>query len=351
MIVTYFRSSSLGSWSMCPLVYYAEYSLGRRSPTGKMALLGTVGHKCYEILAKAKLAEQNGEPDFYDDVIGGKVKNKISDKYIPALVERIYKYYTSHNPHIHFVNSDLTSIKRWVKQGLEMSGGLMDPRNQTIYQPELPFDIVIDKPWADYEYEHNGTKIKGKLGVKGTTDLILRDPKIPGYYEIVDYKFGRRLNWATGEIKDAALLQKDTQLKLYYYAAMKLIPDAKQISVTIFFVKDGGPFTLCFGPKDIEDVENTLKERFNEIRACKNPPLRIGKNCTSFCHYGKTTFEGSDIEPLIMTEDGHVTPKGRIASKCEQIHHDIQVYGIDATDKKYRKPGYDPNFYQSPGSV
>ena len=81
---------------------------------------------------------------------------------------------------------------------------MFDPRNRNILCPEQQFDIVIDKPWAEYEYKTTKETIKGQLAIKGTIDLItqINDDTL----EIIDWKTGRRLDWATGEEKTQSKL-------------------------------------------------------------------------------------------------------------------------------------------------
>jgi hypothetical protein len=57
---------------------------------------------------------------------------------------------------------------------------------------------------------------------KGTSDQssIHGHPRI----EVIDWKTGRRLDWATGEEKTYEKLCSDPQLLLYNYAISKLIP-------------------------------------------------------------------------------------------------------------------------------
>ncbi|MAJ03272.1 MAG: hypothetical protein CMH03_00685, partial [Marinovum sp.] len=118
-----------------------------------------------------------------------------------------------------------------------------------VVDPEPHFDIPIEEDWAKYEYEMpNGEVIEGRLAIKGTIDLVTKidDDTI----EVIDWKTGRRLDWATGQEKDYKKLTTDAQLLLYNYAISKLYPDYKQAIMTIFFVKDGGPFSMCFDKED-----------------------------------------------------------------------------------------------------
>ena len=75
----------------------------------------------------------------------------------------------------------------------------MDSSTHAIgYLLEPHFDIPIDEPWAKFTYEKDGKMVEGCRS--STIDLVtkLDDETI----EVVDWKTGRRLDWATGEVKD-----------------------------------------------------------------------------------------------------------------------------------------------------
>ena len=80
--------------------------------------------------------------------------------------------------------------------------------------------------------------------MKGTIDLITKPSE--DTLEIIDWKTGRRLDWATGQEKTQEKLETDPQLMIYFYAAKKLYPEIKNCIVTIFFINDGGPFSVSF---------------------------------------------------------------------------------------------------------
>ena len=70
MIITYFRSSSYNTHSMCEQQYFMEYVLGWRGPSGQKADKGTICHKVLEILAVIKKCQQDELPIAIDDILG-----------------------------------------------------------------------------------------------------------------------------------------------------------------------------------------------------------------------------------------------------------------------------------------
>lgn len=333
---------------MCEQQYFFDYVLGYKSPSNKKADKGTIVHKVLEILAFIKFTEQNGETTFQDDILG---PINISNYDLEDIITKVYDYYSSNFAHHTWSDIDFRDCRKWVYKAIEYGDGMFDPRNRQILYPEQRFDITIDKPWAEYEYElSNGEILKGQLAIKGTIDLITSPDK--NTLEIVDWKTGRRLNWATGEEKTQEKLEKDPQLMIYYYAAQKLYPHIEHCIVTIFFINDGGPFSMTFDKSDLQKTEDLLREKFYHIKKSQRPKLSKSWKCNKLCHYGKNTFENNNtILPIIEYRDGQVCKAGQTMTMCEQVAHDIQLKGIKNVIDEYTTPGYNVGHYKAPGST
>jgi CRISPR/Cas system-associated exonuclease Cas4 (RecB family) len=339
MIITYLRSSSYGTHSMCEQQYFIEYNLGIRSPSNQKADKGTIVHKVMEILADISLATQKGNLHINDDICG---EINVLDYDLNSIIDIVYEYYTSRFTHHNWKPLDLQHCRKWVEKAITVQNGNFDPRNQKIIQPEQRFDIEIKKPWAYYKYSED---MEGYLSIKGTIDLIAQPNE--NTIEIIDYKTGRRLDWATGEEKTFGKLQKDPQLRMYHYAASVLYPDIEHIIVSIYFINDGGIFSMCYHKEDLFETENMIRRKFETIKNCKKPRLNKSWKCTKLCHFGKNFFP----EPVIEYRDHQLCDKGTPMTMCEQIRHAIQVAGMDVTVDKYTVPGYNVGKYKAPGSV
>jgi hypothetical protein len=339
MIITYLRSSSYGTHSMCEQQYFIEYNLGIRSPSNQKADKGTIVHKVMEILADISVARSKGDLSITDDIAGtiNTIEHNIED-----ITERVYSYYSSRFMHHNWKPLDLKHCKQWVEKAITVQNGNFDPRNQKIIQPEQHFDIEIKKPWAYYDY---GNDLKGYLAIKGTIDLIATANE--DTIEIIDYKTGRRLDWATGEEKTFGKLEKDPQLRMYHYAASILYPEIDHIIVSIYFINDGGIFSMNYDKSQLPETENMIRKKFQEINSCKRPRLNKSWKCTKLCHFGKNYFEN----PLIEYRDNQRTPHGCAMTMCEQIKHAIDLVGIEATVDKYIAPGYNVGKYKAPGTT
>ena len=241
--------------------YYINYTLGWREPSNQKAEKGTIVHKVMEVLAEIKLAQQNGLSSIKDDIAG---EIDVNNYELDDIKKACYDYYSKHSTN-KWVLKDQTECNKWVDKALDYGGGEFDPRNSNIVKAEQAFDFEVKKDWAKYSYElEDGKKLEGYLALKGTIDQISKlDDDL---YQILDWKTGRRLNWATGKTKEYADLQKDPQLRMYYYAAHHLFPEIQNIEVCIYFMNDGGPFRLCFSPEDIPAIEDMLMQKFHEIR-------------------------------------------------------------------------------------
>lgn len=346
MIITYFRSSSYNTHSMCEQQYFAEYVLGWRGPSGQKADKGTITHKVLEILAVIKKAQQDKLKIVTDDVIGDIDTTNYN---LNTIIEKVYKYYTELTTHHKWSIKDYKDCHNWVYKAIEFNGGMFDPRNRQILCPEQHFDFEIKKTWAKYSYDIDNKLIEGYLALKGTIDLItlVNDDTI----EVIDWKTGKRLDWATGQEKTQEKLENDPQLRIYHYAIKHLYPHIKHIIFSIYFINDGGPFSICFDDSDLSATENMLRQKFEIIKNVKKPKLHKSWMCSKLCHFGKTTFDGSHINPVTEYRDGQVCQIGTQMTKCEQIKHDLDLYGIDTTMTMYKHPNHSIGSYKAPGSV
>jgi hypothetical protein len=253
---------------------------------------------------------------------------------VECLIKKSQQYYA-----VDWAPVDYKDTTNFVWMAIDHNNGLFDPRHRNIVDAEPHFDFLIDKEWAKYDWVlPNNKEISGKLGIKGTIDLITALPG--GILEIVDWKTGQRLDWASqqdNKVKTYSDLQQDFQLMLYYYAAHRMYPEAKQIIVTIFFIRDGGPFTFCFDDRTIEEVENRLRDRYNEIKACEHPtmqdPSQSNFKCKYICDYFKMSSPDKE------------------KNFCRFIHEQINECGIDAVTNLYTAKDFCIGHYEAPGEV
>ena len=344
MIITYFRSSSYNAHNMCEQQYFLEYVLGWRGQSGKKADKGTIVHKALEVLAVIKKAQQDNLICVDDDIVG---KITVSDYSLDHIIDVVYKHYTKSNPHHKWVDKDFDECYNWVYKALNYNKGMFDPRNLIIVQPEQHFDFIIKKPWAKYSYQTEDGLLEGHLALKGTIDLITKVND--DLYEIVDWKTGKRLDWATGKEKTQEKLENDPQLRIYHYALRYLYPDVPHFMVSINFINDGGAFSMSFEDKDLADTERMLMQKFDLIKKTTKPRLKKSWMCSKLCHFGKTTFEDTSITPIVEYRTGQVCSHGSAMTKCEQVKHDIELTSLNEVTKNYKHKNHTFGHYEAPG--
>lgn len=374
MICTYMRSSSYNNYDFCQQQYFLTYVLGFERIGSKKMDKGTIVHKILECLAFIKLQAQSTNHMNWileDDCLTKPIdiyrpeiteitqlnnqqideinKSRVNKSNYPencnlsyghqrrginlveTIIDEVYNYYVKNTKH-KWQPVDFRDVTNWTWMALDYKDGIFDPRLRHIIEPEIEFDLTIKKPWAEYEFEVNGKKFKGNLAVRGTIDLLTRVDD--GIIEIVDWKSGQRLNWATGKRKDYKSLSQDPQLLMYYWAARQLFPN-EQVIVSIFWIRDGGPYTFCFDDKEFEKAETLMAKRFKEIQDCKLPqmidPLQNSFKCNRICDYYKNT-----------------SPNGK-DNMCRFIHNSIKEVGIDVVTEQYNNGTFDT--YQSPGEI
>ena len=85
---------------------------------------------------------------------------------------------------------------------------------------------------------------------------------------------------------------------------------------------------MHFSEKDIPKTKKMLKNKFEKIKSTHIPLLKKSWKCTSFCHQGKSTFEGTSIHPIMENRHGQRTSYGSYMTQCEQVKYEIERKGI-----------------------
>ncbi len=287
-------------------------------------------HKALELLAKRKLAEQNGEAGFADDDFGSVLVTQLDPQ---VAIEWAYGLTVKNTSALYsWTDRDFKDCRKWMEVALEWKNGMFSPLKRHIIAPEQFFDFVIEKPWAAYDYTTpEGERISGYLGLKGTIDLVVTSHNS---YELIDWKTGAsRLDWATGEEKTYEKLMTDAQLRLYHYALAHIYPEVENLYVTIFYLQAGGPESLCLTRHDLPETEEMIRQRFDIIRNVVRPKrIYPSWKCNKLCHFGKNSFSG----PTDNFKD----------SICEAVHKDLVQIGLDKVMIKHGRA----NAYNSYGS-
>lgn len=323
MVVCYLRSSSINCRSFCESKFFLCYILGYKDKQNLKANMGNVTHKLLELLGKIKLAKDKGKKTFTDDNFG---RLKIANCSIEKLNDLAFKFYQDGFPQL--TDNYKKVCLEWAYRAIGYRDGQLDPRNQAILAVEECFDLTIEEEWAKYSYVVGNETINGYLSLKGTVDVLLKEDE--DTIHVLDYKTGRRYDWANDKVKTYQSLQNDKQLLFYYYSLRKRYPD-KQILVSIYYINDhmidkvlvkGGLFTMAFGDDELLVAENMIKKEFNEIRSSKRPSLLSNTQshfkCKYMCAYSQPINEIDPHKPA-----------------CLAIREQIDKHGIDFVTEKY----------------
>ena len=102
-----------------------------------------------------------------------------------------------------------------------------------------------------------------------------------------------------------------------------MYPDA-EFSVSIFYINDGGVFSLCFDEEDYQKAEEILKQKFQYIKNNQQPKLLSNENshwkCQKLCLFSSPYKEGAK------------------KSVCQHIRDEIRIKGVNKVIEEYGKP-------------
>lgn len=318
---------------MCEHSYFLRYVLNIADSSGKAAQMGTAFHKIAECLGRGKLHyQQTGSKscDVGDEYTGEILVEDIFDnKCFKDIVKACYLYYSSISDE-KWTDKDLMTLMSLTKTLAEFQNGAFDPRNRTIFAIEKYFDIEIKEDWAKYTYQVGDKTIDGYLAIKGTIDIL--EEVDEHTLDVCDYKTGKKpYDWASGKDKTLADFQKDPQLLIYYYALKHLYPN-KDIIFTVYYIKTGQPFTVCFDHNDYLKAEALIKKRFLKIKNQDSPQLisptrekrESNFKCRLLCHYAKNKHPGTDIS---ICEFFQEEIQNRGIEKVTEEHIDLRAFG------------------------
>ena len=280
--------------------------------------MGTITHKVMQTLGDKKVAMNNGLDIVEDDETGRNLTLEECDN-LELLNDIAFNYYSNAFPEVDITEADKRTCLKWAEKAVAYQDGALDPRNQDVFATELFFDIEIKEPWAKYKYDFEDQTIEGYLSIKGTVDLIVSQGG--DYYEILDYKTGKRIDWATGEEKTYEKLQKDTQLLLYYYALKNMYTE-REFSVSIYYINNGGLFSMVFDEDDYKLAESILRKKFEQIRSIQQPRLLSNEHAHWKCK--KLCLFSSEYED-----------SGK--SICQHIRDEVKEKGIVKVVEEYGK--------------
>jgi hypothetical protein len=291
--------------------------MGFESKAGAAASMGSCVHKMMELRALGSMAKKNNQEFFeYDDW------GRLSSEWAMDLnqtIEKCYEYQLKMDSHVNPKKIIKDKILMWANKAIT-DYPQYDPANLDILAVEQYFDIEIKEDWAKYSQEINGQTYEGYMHIRGTVDQIIAHDE--DVIEVYDFKTGSRKCFATDKVKTLEYLKNDKQLLFYIYALNKLYP-GKTFIMTLYFINDGGIFSVFGDQEMIDRAENMIKEKYKEITNVDIPTVRNEKRndfkCIHCCAYSKP--------------DSYT----RGMSVCEFMQNKFKKDGLDSTIDKYIK--------------
>lgn len=331
-VITFARSSYMGTHKICAHRAMIEYMLGKKPPADalerygeldymraeKAASKGSAVHKALEVIGRAKKCKQEKINHFYDDELD-KNFNPYHIDYKQLLTLCIDKY--KEEPQMAWHGGDIKHVKDWFWKVIDSD---WNPSRCNIYDVEKFFDITIEEDWAKYSYEIGNDKLEGHYKIRGTIDLIVNLGN--NTLSIRDWKTGRKTNYAKKGQPDKTYkdLCNDHQFLLYYYVGKKLFP-LYDIIVEVNFIRADGISTLFMNEESYKKSYKNLVDFFATIRE-NYPPTPIKyKNTEScgFCPWNQLKENGSSKTDCEFYEE---VARKHSAEELVQIHGDISSF-------------------------
>jgi hypothetical protein len=265
MKIEWLRASSYKSYKDCEFRYFLNHDVGIESKAGKKANLGTISHWVLEKMAKAKKAGTHTK------------HNRMLD--VDFLLDVAWNHYTGLYEDHEYEPADKKFCRQQIDSVLDTP---YHPFDMNILGVEKQFELKIDRPGFE------------NFGIRGTIDLITE--RSPEVLEVVDYKTGERKDWITGEEINETTLINDIQFRIYDLAVRRMYPGYKHYEYTMFFTREGGPFTVTFTDEDRKKTWDIIYNAQRDIRH-NEAPKRLQDNsargmerwkCKYVCQFGKT---------------------------------------------------------------
>lgn len=279
-VITYCRSSSMGTYDICAHRGMLDYMLSIKPPDDayeqygdlnymramKAASKGSSVHKNLETVARRKKCQQEGIDRFHDNELDRTFYvNKFDIKEVIELSINHYQK-DSQTP---WTNWDKINVKNWTWKVLKSD---WNPAKLKIIDVEKFFDIEIEEEWARYYYKIGDVELSDRYRLRGTMDLTVDLGN--DTYSIRDWKTGSAASYdKPGNPKKTYQdLSESKQFLLYYYVAKKLYP-GKKIVVEVNYIKGDGVSTLFMDDSSYQKAYDNIVNFFESVRNNYPPKL------------------------------------------------------------------------------
>lgn len=315
--------SELNTFRDCQLKWFLSYVLGYRDPSGKAAVIGNMSHYIMELIAKAKILQQDGKK-WKKDMVVGRVT---ADLKIMEWMEKCWHFYKKQEKHLDFTEEDLKLFKKNVEKIL--ADPFSPDNHSNIIAPEKRFNVPIGRDWSKFSIQNERGEVEEHdLRIKGFVDLLFRDDNKDLNY--VDYKFGKsKKDWITGELIDFTYLHTNIQMCLYYWAMRKEEPNEDRIVAHIWYPNLNKRFTLAIDDDHVEEVMARVKSIVLTMRGLKKPSKCSEKWRCKFCAFSKKDFDKDSLNIPYNPLRDRFSPVNGHATICDAASHFLDHRSID----------------------
>jgi len=270
--------SALDLFERCPLAYKFKYIDRLKAPERPELFFGSLIHKV--------------------------VQEALRRDPVTVPVKDLLEYYHDNWRSEPFANKGLEQkYKRWGETMIRNFHRTHKPGLTDIVSTEKMFQIPLGK----------------KHILVGFIDRV---DKLPyGPYEIIDYK-------TSANMSSQQDLDRNKQLSIYHYAAKKMWPSAKDIQLSLYFLKHGEKLSTKREDAEVEkliaDIEK-LTDKIEKISATKKEidfPPKVNHFCDRYCDY-------ADRCPMMkakIRQQAAGSPSGILGTSSDRVHKDIEEY-------------------------
>jgi len=167
--------------------------------------------------------------------------------------------------------------------------------------------------------------------------MIDRVDKLPyGAYEVIDYKTSKTMP-AQSEV------DKDKQLGVYHFAVESLWPEAKDIKLTLYYLKFGSQITTKRRPDEVESIKADIIKTAEKIAKEKEFKPKANSFC-NYCEYGhlcplmkqKVAPENVQDKDMVIIIEEYILASQKLQELEPKIH---KHFDLEKIEKYHHKKG------------
>jgi hypothetical protein len=253
-------------------MYYLKYVLNADQSVGKAAIEGKIVHGTIEAVSKAFKA-------------GGAID-------VEEALSLVWDQEVAQAPHVNLRKETSHGISAdYLKARESVNIVLTDKRFSPLHSKIVDIEQRFELTFAGKEWQvTDGSGQLVPFTVTGVMDLVREIDHET--VEVIDWKTGKREDFwsgAGGVKKEISDLLGDEQLRLYHLAATQLY-EYKNVLLTIYFIRDGGPFTIPFALEDLAPTVAHLWQFMNTVQHDTTLRRTRSWKCRRLCSYGRNGF-------------------------------------------------------------